>query len=547
MSQNDSIENKVNHANDAGSERINPATVQGLYSEPSTFRAATSQTGGADVSQHVGGLTLTDTANSANTTSEKHVASGSLETLATPQSTEANVTNAPITMEGLKVQSEKLFQTLDPNHTGSISMDTLAHEMGNSHITGDQAKALAALYGMKAKERGTTSIEQSVRFGNAEELVITPQEPILTETEINTLPTSVSDEKRKADYMNYFDHHAASLGLDSNDDGRLSPADLQKYTPSVRSDYQTVINNYLIQNPNLADASQIRAEGLNPTELAQATEMQNGRSHEADALAFGLNRANNSIIEPTNGPLYSDAQDPLKSINMDAIKQGRAGDCYFESSLADVANLQPSIIRDSIETNKDGTFKVTFKGDSEHPITVAPPTEAEQETFNGTTKNGLWADVMEKAFGAYEVKYGGRQATDETNVEAASGGHASTAIELLTGNNNTHAQYLEPSAAGQSGRGYAEQKDTMEASLANAVSNGDYAVVGTTNWQNLYRQTGLVPNHDYTVTGYTPGPNGGTFELRNPYGDAGAKNDRFEISGNSLEPHIYDIATAGLQ
>ena len=319
---------------------------------------------------------------------------------------------------------------------------------------------------------------------------------------------------------------------------------MNKYAPIARSDYQAVIKNYLIQNPNLADASQIRKEGLNSSELRQATEMQNDRLQEASELTNRLEWVNGRGSEPTTAPLYGDAQDPLKSINMDAIRQGDVGNCYFESSLADVARLQPSIIRDSIKTNKDGTYTVTFKGDPEHPITVAPPTETEQNTFNGTTKNGLWADVMEKAFGVYEVQYGGRQAIGETDTEASAGGDPSNAIKLLTGSNQVRDQYLELADAGQSGRSYLEQKDAMAANLATAASNGEYAVVGTTNLPNLYRYTGLEPNHAYTVVGFTPGSYGGIFHLRNPAGDGRFDFDRFAIYGDNLTPHISDISTA---
>jgi hypothetical protein len=521
MSQNDSIENKSSHGgNDAHSGKLDSTTVQSLYSEPSTFKTAT-QASGTDVSHYLGGLTITDAATEST----------------------ASAAAGPMNLTDVKVQMEKLYPTLDPDHTGSVSIARLAGGVEDPHITGDEAKALAVIYASKAAERGASSVTPSTGFGNSEASGNASQNSTLTQAVVNTLPTSVSAEKNSSLWMNYLNDRD-SHGLESNTDGRLSPDDLNKYAPIARSDYQTVIKNYLIQNPNLADASQIRKEGLNSSELAQATEMQNDRLQEASELTSRLGWVNGRQSEPTTAPLYGDAQDPLKSINMDAIRQGEVGNCYFEASLADVARLQPSIIRDSIKTNKDGTYTVTFKGDPGHPITVAPPTETEQNTFNGTTKNGLWADVMEKAFGAYEVQYGGRQAIGETDTEASAGGVPGDAIKLLTGNNEIRDQRLELTADSQSGRSYFEQKDAMAANLAAAASNGDYAVVGTSNLPDLYQYTGLEQNHAYTVAGYTPGPHGGIFHLRNPAGDGRYDFDRFAIYGDNLTPHISQISTA---
>ena len=103
----------------------------------------------------------------------------------------------------LKVQMEKLYPTLDPEHTGSVSIARLAGGVEDPRITGDEAKALAVIYASNAAERGESSTTASTGFGNSEALSNASQNSTLTQAEVNTLPTSVSAEKNSSLWMNY--------------------------------------------------------------------------------------------------------------------------------------------------------------------------------------------------------------------------------------------------------------------------------------------------------------------------------------------------------
>lgn len=143
-----------------------------------------------------------------------------------------------------------------------------------------------------------------------------------------------------------------------------------------------------------------------------------------------MERTANAQQENVSKELYSDG---IKSIQPDAIKQGMIGDCYFEAVLASAAANDPKLIQNAIKDNNDGTFTVSFPGATEKPITVSSPTEAELGLYNGASERGVWASVMEKAFG--ELKQ------IESNIKknlpqegADGGGHTEEVIELLTGN-----------------------------------------------------------------------------------------------------------------
>lgn len=143
-----------------------------------------------------------------------------------------------------------------------------------------------------------------------------------------------------------------------------------------------------------------------------------------------MERTSNAQQENISKELYSDG---VNSIQPDAIKQGMIGDCYFEAVLASTAANNPKLIQNAIKDNNDGTFTVSFPGAMEKAITVSSPTEAELGLYNGASERGVWASVMEKAFG--ELKQ--TQSNIKKNLPqegADGGGHTEQVIELLTGN-----------------------------------------------------------------------------------------------------------------
>ena len=133
-----------------------------------------------------------------------------------------------------------------------------------------------------------------------------------------------------------------------------------------------------------------------------------------------------------SGDAYA-TKNPLESIKPEAINQGNIGDCYFLASLAAVAQTQPEKIRDAITDNHDGTYTVAFPGAKGEKIKVDAPTQSELGLYNGGTKYGTWAAIMESAYGKYRAEHNSRKEPVPPQIGANEPGEAAPVIKLLTG------------------------------------------------------------------------------------------------------------------
>jgi hypothetical protein len=137
--------------------------------------------------------------------------------------------------------------------------------------------------------------------------------------------------------------------------------------------------------------------------------------------------------------LYQDESHPLASIKAATVRQTTLPDCYFESSMAEMAVKNPQRIVDMIRDNHDGTYtvkfplsdptfasKVEFKDRPTLDVTVEAPTALELSIYNRPFTNeqnyGYWASVMEKAH---------RYLTGK--IAEDSGGSSSDGLQLMTG------------------------------------------------------------------------------------------------------------------
>ena len=118
----------------------------------------------------------------------------------------------------------------------------------------------------------------------------------------------------------------------------------------------------------------------------------------------------------------------LKDLNDGAkgVRQGSNGDCYYESTLASVANSAKGrkAIENMIRENADGGYTVTFPGDKGNPVTLSKE-ELAKATTNPT--QAKWANILEGGFLKYqEAQTGVKKETAYTLAEL-----------LLTGNNQS--------------------------------------------------------------------------------------------------------------
>jgi hypothetical protein len=225
--------------------------------------------------------------------------------------------------------------------------------------------------------------------------------------------------------------------------------------------------------------------------------------------------------------LFATKDNPLASITPDAIDQGTIGNCYFLAAVASVAKTNPESIRDMIKDNRDGTFTVTFPGAPDQPITVEAPSQAELGLYNHGSKHGIWASVVEKAYGKYcQSSILNRLPNWEsgnTPAEGADGGGwLASSIELLTGK-QTDTDIVVLASEADTARKLTEAfSSNQPRAVTCGIAKGVMEVFGAEGKTG----DGFPTAHAYSIIGFDPaGPDGGTVTVRNPWGGPEGSTD----------------------
>jgi hypothetical protein len=148
---------------------------------------------------------------------------------------------------------------------------------------------------------------------------------------------------------------------------------------------------------------------------------------------------------------------------------------------------------------------------------------------------------MEKAFADHQILFGQRIIDNDTPQDAIAGGRAGVALALLTGEQTRDHNFVTGSGSTPEVGAHGQiNSPVVQAAIAARDGYDDVVGIG-----KPAQGSGLAPDHDYTVVGYQPGANGGTFELRNPWDDPSkSTGDYFTISGNLLAESMDEVAYA---
>ena len=192
-----------------------------------------------------------------------------------------------------------------------------------------------------------------------------------------------------------------------------------------------------------------------------------------------------------------------------AIHQGRAGDCYVLSTIAAFADQRPDLIKKMIADVGNGKYKVTFPG-QKVGYTVSAPSEAERTLYNNGGPNGIWATILEKAYGLYKhdsKKRGLMQMPGEVPQDySGSGGSAAEAMSFFS-NGKSRVVDLQKTSEKEI------KKDLL------AATSGHVPMTTTRFLPNMKQDElmGLPTDHAYEVVSYSPGGAGdGTVTIKNP-------------------------------
>ncbi len=237
------------------------------------------------------------------------------------------------------------------------------------------------------------------------------------------------------------------------------------------------------------------------------------------------------------GPGYS-----LKSVSADAVKQGSANDSAFDAVVAALATSRPELLQDLISTHDDGSFAVNFPGEKGWGPNVSKPTDAELGAFNHGGKNGIWAAVLEKAYGKYqgEQSYRGESNPLQNGAES---GSVESAIFLLTGNYPTKIDVANTSKKDLANRLAEAFSDHPPKAVVTSI-DGDSMWKRITFRSSDRTEDNYYKNNAYTITGFSSdGRGGGTVVIRNPRGGAdGTVDGTNEIPLDEFMRNFTDIS-----
>ena len=214
-------------------------------------------------------------------------------------------------------------------------------------------------------------------------------------------------------------------------------------------------------------------------------------------------------------PLYG----PSGAPTLADVNQGYLGDCYFLSSLGEIALKDPSAIESMITSNGNGTYGVRFMVDgqpdyvtvnSELPVMGAGYQWANGSTLefaNGTTDD--WVALIEKAYAELNAQtnapHGAELNSASDSYEGIAAGSAA-ALTLLTGQSVTDYA-LNPKDS-------ASALASIMSSVASSFSAGEQVLMSTPEGSN----GDLVGDHMYMITGVNAAND--TFTIRNPWNSA---------------------------
>ena len=222
----------------------------------------------------------------------------------------------------------------------------------------------------------------------------------------------------------------------------------------------------------------------------------------------------NPAYKASTLPLYGASGAPTYQ----DVNQGYLGDCYFLSSLGEVALKDPSAIENMISANGNGTYSVRFfvNGQPDY-VTVNSqlPVMSGYEWANGSQlefangKTDDWVALVEKAYAQLNAQ---TNAPHGMELNSASDSYAG----ITAGNGSALTLVTDQPETGTSL--YANESTSalgsILANLASSFSAGE-EVLMSTPWNS---SGNLVADHMYMVTGVNAAT--GALTIHNPWNTA---------------------------
>jgi len=217
------------------------------------------------------------------------------------------------------------------------------------------------------------------------------------------------------------------------------------------------------------------------------------------------------------GPLFADGAKP------EDVVQGQIGDCYFPSAVAALAKAQPGVFEDMVKENGDGTYTVTFKeadgyGGRYKDKAVKVDGDLPSRSWGGalygrcansrdTDRMELWWPLIEKAYATWQGTEAGAGPSYNT---IGSGGASSEIFEAVLG------RPADDIGISYSGADKVWNFIKKKADAKLPLSAGTFGE----SQKAKYTNTGVYPDHSYSIYGYEEKNGVKYVRLRNPWGES---------------------------
>ena len=241
-----------------------------------------------------------------------------------------------------------------------------------------------------------------------------------------------------------------------------------------------------------------------------------------DPKNYKENKINTNYIEfKRPSEFFTDGKYDLfsKEIEIDDIKQGSLGNCYFLSAVANISRFPELIINlfKTKEVNEDGFYEIIFYIDGIKQIVIVDDyipvtTYTNSPCFAKPNKNKIWVMLLEKAW----AKVNGGYAN-------TIGGFPSESYEFLLG-----FGCLTYNIYNSNKEDLNEYKIEIIKKVKTANKNNCF-ISCSTSYVNNIEKVGLVPTHAYTLIDFSQiETNKGKvnlFRIRNPWSEGEWKGD----------------------
>ena len=414
--------------------------------------------------------------------------------------------------------AEPVFKFTDTDSSDFDSGATGSFASVYPSLTGGSADALAPgdpVETLSAPDAGTANVAAAA--------------PSLPDALQNArIRTAVADELGANDTLSYHGmlhvlDVAAGGGMNASKFGTLETLVSLMNAPegiSTSAYVQHISHSLVDGNPANADWTGGEPETIPLGNLSAASTQADvheliGKWFLGTDLPSAAHTGSEAIYEVQKGPLF--AADGVPTYH--DVNQGELGDCWFVATLAEVALKDPSAIESMITKNGNGTYGVRFFVDGHADyVTVnkeLPVTDDGLEWNNGSTLkfangangDGLWAELVEKAFVQLNAEPGAIHGGDGEPInayEGIAGGEADNALKEITGQKSV--EYAS------------DQLVADAATIGAAFDSGDEVELGTDTLPKSYRGHDLVKEHVFEVIGYDASTD--SFTLHNPWGSA---------------------------